>query len=53
VDHGHVARGFLGATIQDVTPTMAKALSVNDAQGVLIPGVTLKGPAFRRRLPNR
>jgi len=26
VDHGHVVRGFLGATIQDVTPTMAKAL---------------------------
>jgi serine protease Do len=45
VDHGHVVRGFLGATIQDVTPTMAKALGLNDAGGVLIGDVTAKGPA--------
>jgi serine protease Do len=45
VDHGHVVRGFLGATIQDVSPTMAKALNLNDAQGVLIADVTAKGPA--------
>jgi serine protease Do len=45
VDHGHVVRGFLGATIQDVTPTMAKALGMNQAGGVLIGDVTAKGPA--------
>ncbi|MGB8493228.1 MAG: DegQ family serine endoprotease [Candidatus Acidiferrum sp.] len=50
VDHGHVIRGFLGATIQDVTPTMAKALGVNDAEGVLIGDVTAKGPAAQAGL---
>ncbi len=50
VDHGHVVRGFLGATIQDVTPTMAKALGVNDAEGVLIGDVTAKGPAAQAGL---
>jgi serine protease Do len=45
VDHGHVVRGFLGATIQDVTPTMATALKLNDSNGVLIGDVTPKGPA--------
>ncbi len=45
VDHGHVVRGFLGATIQDVTPTMASALKMSDSNGVLIGDVTPKGPA--------
>jgi serine protease Do len=45
VDHGHVVRGFLGASIQDVTPTMAKALGLSDSNGVLIGDVTAKGPA--------
>jgi serine protease Do len=50
VDHGHVIRGFLGATIQDVTPTMAKALGMNNAEGVLIGDVTAKGPAAQAGL---
>jgi|tagenome__1003787_1003787.scaffolds.fasta_scaffold20989746_11 serine protease Do len=50
VDHGHVVRGFLGATIQDVTPTMAKALNMNDSNGVLIGDVTPKGPAAQAGL---
>jgi serine protease Do len=50
VEHGHVIRGFLGATIQDVTPTMAKALGLNDAEGVLIGDVTPKGPAAQAGL---
>src|SRR5260370_1567428 len=45
VDHGRVMRGFLGATIQDVTATMATALGMNNADGVLIGDVTPKGPA--------
>ncbi len=45
IEHGHVIRGFLGATIQDVTPTMAKALGMTNAEGVLIGDVTPKGPA--------
>src|SRR4029077_10314277 len=50
VDHGHVIRGFLGATIQDVTPTMAKALGMSDINGVLIGDVTPKGPAAQAGL---
>jgi len=50
VDHGHVVRGFLGATIQDVTPTMAKALGMSDSNGVLIGDVTPKGPAAQAGL---
>jgi serine protease Do len=50
VDHGHVVRGFLGATIQDVTPTMAKALGMSDINGVLIGDVTPKGPAAQAGL---
>jgi serine protease Do len=50
VDHGHVVRGFLGATIQDVTPTIAKALGMSDSNGVLIGDVTPKGPAAQAGL---
>ena len=50
VDHGHVVRGFLGATIQDVTPTMAKALRMSDSNGVLLGDVTPKGPAAQAGL---
>jgi serine protease Do len=50
VDHGHVVRGFLGATIQNVTPTMATALGLDSAQGVLIGDVTAKGPAAQAGL---
>ena len=50
VDHGHVVRGFLGATIQNVTPTMAKALGLDSANGVLIGDVTPEGPAAKAGL---
>lgn len=43
--HGHVVRGWLGATIQDVTPSLAKGLGLNDVEGVLIADVTPGGPA--------
>jgi serine protease Do len=50
VEHGYVVRGFLGASIQDVTPTMAKALGMNNAEGVLIGDVTAKGPSAQAGL---
>jgi serine protease Do len=50
VDHGHVIRGFLGATIQNVTPTMQKALGLESADGVLIGDVTPNGPAAKAGL---
>lgn len=36
IEHGKVERGFLGVSIQDVSPDMAKALGLKDAQGVVV-----------------
>ena len=41
----HVIRGWLGATIQDVTPSMAKAFGMDTPGGVLIAGVSPNSPA--------
>jgi len=45
VEHGHVIRGWLGATIQDVTPSMAKAFGMDTPGGVLIADVSPNSPA--------
>jgi len=37
---GQVVRGYLGVSIQDLTPSLAKAFGIEDTQGVLIPNVT-------------
>jgi serine protease Do len=50
VDHGHVVRGFLGATIQNVTPAMQKAMGLDSSDGVLIGDVTPNGPAAKAGL---
>jgi serine protease Do len=42
---GVVTRGFLGVGIQDVTPTLARALSVPGNDGALITSVTEGSPA--------
>ena len=36
---GSVVRGFLGVSIQDLTPELAKSLGLKDTKGVLIPSV--------------
>jgi serine protease Do len=45
VEHGHVIRGWLGATIQDVTPAMAKAFGMQVPGGALIADVSPNSPA--------
>jgi serine protease Do len=45
VAHGHVIRGWLGATIQDVTPAMAKAFGMEVPGGALIADVLPNSPA--------
>ena len=45
LDHGKVTRGYLGIIIQPITPAMAKALGLNEPQGVLVGDVSPKGPA--------
>jgi len=50
VEHGHVVRGWLGATIQDVTPALAKGFGLEKAEGVLIADVAPDSPAAKAGL---
>ncbi|HEU0006056.1 MAG TPA: DegQ family serine endoprotease [Terriglobia bacterium] len=47
---GKVIRGWLGITIQDVTPTLAKSFGLGEAKGALVGDVTPDGPAARSGL---
>lgn len=42
---GHVERGYLGATVQSVTPEVAQSLGRPDLRGALIADVLPNGPA--------
>ena len=42
---GKVERGWLGLTIQNLTPELASSFGVSDAQGVLVATVMKDGPA--------
>lgn len=44
---GHVTRGLLGVTIQDVTPELAKTLGLGTARGALVSQVLPNEPAER------
>ena len=45
--HGHVARGWLGVSIQSVTPEIASSLGIKDAKGALVADVVPNGPAAK------
>lgn len=45
IDKGYVERGFIGATLQPVTPEIASSLGLPAAQGALVADVTRQGPA--------
>jgi len=45
ITEGHVARGYLGVLIQDVTPTLAREFRLKEKGGALVGDVTPKGPA--------
>jgi len=45
LQHGKVARGWLGVAIQDVTPELREALGVGAEKGVLLSDVTPGSPA--------
>jgi serine protease Do len=47
---GHVTRGWLGATIQDMTPALANGFSLDKNEGVLISDVATGSPAARAGL---
>jgi serine protease Do len=42
---GSITRGFIGATIQDLTPDIAESLGVRGRKGALVAEVTPGGPA--------
>jgi serine protease Do len=42
---GHVARGWLGVGIQDLTPEMARHFGLENEKGALVASVTSGGPA--------
>src|SRR5919198_5616272 len=44
---GEVTRGYLGVSIQSITPDLAKALKLEDRQGALVAEVVPGGPAAR------
>ncbi len=45
IAHGKVERGWLGVSIQDLTPELAKSLKPASAKGALVADVTKDGPA--------
>jgi serine protease Do len=47
LDHGSVERGFIGVTIQTVTPDIAESLGLAKAAGALVTTVKAGGPADR------
>ncbi len=46
-DKGHVDRGWLGVTIQDVDKDLASSYGLDKAQGALVADVDPKGPAAK------
>ena len=47
---GHVTRGLLGVSIQDVTPELAKSFGLKERKGALVAGLVPGGPAERAGL---
>ncbi|MFQ3573575.1 MAG: DegQ family serine endoprotease [Thermodesulfovibrionales bacterium] len=49
---GRVTRGWLGVSIQDLTPELAQKFGLSSAEGVLISDVTKGGPAHKAGISN-
>ncbi len=50
IEHGRVVRGFMGVTIQDVTPSLAKEFNLSKSAGALVSDVTSGSPADKAGL---
>jgi serine protease Do len=50
VEKGKVVRGFLGVTIQDITPELAESFKLKDTKGVIVPDVTPDSAAAKAGL---
>ena len=47
VEHGAVVRGWIGVSMRDLAPELARAQGLDQTQGILIVGVLRGGPADR------
>lgn len=47
IEKGHVERGYIGATLQPVTPEIAAALGIDKPHGALVASIARGGPAER------
>ena len=50
VSYGRVIRGYLGVTIQDITPALAKEFKLSNDQGALVSEVVPNSPASKAGL---
>jgi Do/DeqQ family serine protease len=50
LEHGRPQRGWLGLEAQAITPQIARALDLEDTEGVIVVGVVRGGPAHRAGL---
>ena len=52
IQDGRVTRGYLGVTIQNITPELAEAFDLNGTKGALVGGVLPDSPAATAGLQN-
>jgi serine protease Do len=50
IKFGKVTRGFLGVSIQDISPSLARKFDLKDEKGALVGGVVPDGPADKAGL---
>ncbi len=50
IKKGKVTRGWIGVTIQDLTPEIAQKFGMNTIEGVIVTDVVKGGPAFKAGL---
>ena len=50
IKYGRVIRGYMGVSVQNLTPELAKSLGVKEVTGALISGVEANGPADKAGL---
>jgi serine protease Do len=53
IKHGKVIRGWLGVSIQNLTPDLAKSLGIKETEGALISGIEKDSPADKAGLKRR
>jgi len=47
IEHGKVVRGWLGVSLQNITPDLAKSFGLNSTKGALVASVFASSPADR------